>query len=330
MLKCYKKVSELPNKWQKINQNNYQTTGVLAILERANPCDCHYVIINDRSAFIIYKLKLNLLTYAKLKFALNIHVVGIPCSVSVAGFNILPEDMDEFIEYLKSQGQFSLILNADSGKLHHALLSGHTLPTCIFDVKWDSFDAYLNSMRSHYRYRYKKAMAKGARLSIKKLTKNEQFDSELYQLYEQVYQVSEYKLEKLSIEFFREMPCEIYVFYTGDKAIGFVQLLQVKSRLNFVFGGLDYESLREYDTYQNMLLFIIKQAITRGIKQIDFGQTAEDSKLKLGCYYQYKYMHVYIKNPLLRAIVKAFKSLLSHHPLEDKFNPFKENTNEKE
>lgn len=56
--------------------------------------------------------------------------------------------------------------------------------------------------------------------------------------------------------------------------------------------GFEKEDIKTYDIYMNMLIWIIELGIKRGVKEIDFGQTSEETKLKLGCEEREKYMYI--------------------------------------
>lgn len=325
MIKLYDTADQLPTDWQTIFSSCvYMTPSVLHLLEGVNPCQQQYAIINQRSAFIIYRLKLNAFTYAKWRYDIALSIIGMPCSISASAYVLHSDDRQTLVDYLKHRKQHVIILNSDTAHMGKPFIDGTTLPTCLFYNRWVSFDNYLSDLRSHYRYRAQKALTKGRSLTITQLSDNTAFSAQHYALYEQVYQHSSFKLEKLSIDFFQKMPCQIYIFKRAQMPVAFVQLLQVDNTLHFVFGGMDYDALKTYDLYFNMLLFIIKTGITLRVSHIDMGQTAETSKMRLGCVIVEKYMHIYVANPLLRMLIKPFTNQLSYRPPAVQYQPFKE------
>lgn len=324
MITIYKEAEKLPDIWDYIfSDTAYLSKKQLIILEKCNPCRQQYIIINDRSAFIVYSLKLNIFSYSKMSLNLNVSIIGIPCSVSKQGYKIHEGDISELEEYIKREKKSLIILNAEDSYLSSCLIRGETLPTCKMQVSWDSFDDFLSSLRSHYRYRINKALSKGSGIVIKKLDDNSSFDDKMYSLYENVYKKSMYKLEKLSIDFFRMMPTSIYVFYIKGEPAAFVQLSGRERELFFVFGGIDYKLNHEYDLYMNMLAFILRHGIEKKYLSIDMGQTAEDTKMKFGCSQHRKYMHIYHPNTLIRFLVRMFSKKLSYKSIDSKFNIFK-------
>lgn len=325
MIKVFTKAAELPDVWDDIfADNSYMSKKQLIILEKCNPCNQKYIIINGRSAFIIYKLKLNIFSYSKMKLNLKVNIIGIPCSVAKQGCKIEDIDIAELENYVKRERENCIILNAEDSFLSNYLIKGETLPTCKLPILWDSFDSFMLSLRSHYRYRLSKALKKGHNIVIKKLADNSTFDEKMYSLYENVYEKSKYKLEKLSIDFFRMMPTSIYVFYVKNEPAAFVQLSNNDRELFFVFGGIDYLLNHECDLYMNMLAFILKYGIENKYVSIDMGQTAEDTKMKFGCSQYTKYMYIYHPNYIVRFLIKLFSEKLSYKPTNLKFNIFKE------
>jgi hypothetical protein len=324
MIKVFNTAADLPSTWDDIFANNvYMLKNNLLILEKSNPCSQRYMLVNDRSAFVIYKLKLNIFSYAKLKLNIAVNIIGVPCSVSKQGYILDARDADEFESFIKNEKN-CIILNSEDDLLGTQLIQGETLPTCKMNISWSSIDDFICNLRSHYRYRLKKALDKGKETSIKRLEDNNSFDEKMYSLYEQVYDKSQYKLEKLSIDFFKMFPSSIYVFYLQENPVAFVQLIDNNGELSFVFGGIDYALNHKYDLYINMLMFILKYGIDNKLSAIDMGQTAEDTKMKFGCLQHKKYMYIYHPNFIIRFFIKLFSQKLSYKPIELKLNLFKE------
>jgi hypothetical protein len=105
-------------------------------------------------------------------------------------------------------------------------------------------------------------------------------------------------------------PGEIHCLYEEYNPLAFVFLREENNRLSFVFGGMDYTKRNQYDLYINMLIFIIKECIKRQCLTANLGQTAEDSKLRLGAVFSRQYFCIFsrskVVNTLLRYIIDAF------------------------
>lgn len=303
--KTYTKASDLPDRWNEISKDNYVfKRDFLIFLEKVNPCKQKYHICNSKNIILIsYKLNLNIFTYKNnLNLNLPITIIGIPISISEKGYICDYKDINTLSNYIKTF-PLALILNTD-GELE--LPRGYTLSSYSLKLQ-GSFEDYLDKMRSHYRYRIKKAMKKANSLSFEKISPSD-FNEEMYKLYEEVYNRSEGKLEKLSIKYFQQADAEIFVTKREDgKIIAFFQIFEYNSNLIFLFCGIDKTMNKKYDLYINVLLEIIKIAIKRKLKKVKFGQTTRHSKTILGAIDEKKYLHIasnFIPNVILNHITK--------------------------
>lgn len=290
----------------------------LNILKKSNDIPFR-IIKNNNYQCIEYDIQLNLLTFCKFKLPIKITIIGLPVSICEKGYE---GSINELInDYKKKKGIF-LILNDDEQLESNNKRSGNTLPTCIFKNKFSNFKDYLNSLRSQYRRRIKIALKKGENLKINKI-KNEDFTQNFYKLYLNVLQKSKFPLETLNIDFFKLSDCDIFSFYKEKEPVAFVQLKLFENTLYFIFGGMDYEYRDEYDLYYNMLLFIVNYGIQNGCKQINFGQTAESSKMRIGCVLQNKYMHICSGNKLIDYILTKLIKYLEYKITTEKLKVFK-------
>ena len=158
--------------------------------------------LHPKYALCQYKMKLNIFTFGKLDFNLPFTVIAPPVSVDEVGFT---GDLNTLIDDCRLKKGLYLMLNlkqSDVAMLKSGLPVGKTLPSCILDCPFSSFEAYLDSLRSGYRRRIKSALKKGAGLQIRTI-EPEEFDEGLYDLYLQVHHKSKYPLEQLEIGFFQ-------------------------------------------------------------------------------------------------------------------------------
>jgi len=291
----------------------------LSYLERLNPCRQTYYM--NPSAFVIqYHQTVDIFNFLpKLTLRISLKIIGKPYSISEKGYLGENESVSTLIKTTKG---LNLVLNGARGL---DLPYAYTLSSHVFHNRFTSFDQYLEALRSHYRYRVKKALIKSSELMIQKIDQKD-FDDTHHHLYLEVYQNSKDKLECLSLEFFREFPSEIFEFRRRESGelVGFVQLVQESSKLFFLFGGFKHECVKTYDLYMAMLLEIIRIGIERGVDVIEFGQTAEETKLKLGCAPVEKYLYVHHSNKVLHYLIARLLPLLSYKPHGISYNVFKE------
>jgi hypothetical protein len=312
MFKIYYRAEELPKLWDELAGDNiFLKRAVLNSLEALNPCSQSYHMNEDFSlAFVRYKIELDLFTFSKsLKLRVPMNIIGIALSVSKSGFTVDAHKLEELSSYIKSFKGLQVVLNSTAAL---KLPTGRTLPVCLLQIKWQSFQQYIDSMRSNYRHRVHKALKKFSNVEIEKLEDNSSFDKDMYKLYEEVYENSKEKLEKLSIEFFRKFPAVIFKFTADSRTLGFVQLIENGEEIIFLLGGFDHSLNTSYDSYMNMLLFIIEYGIKNNFKYIDLGQTAEETKLKLGAVQQGRNMHVFHSNPIYNFFINSLISKFSY------------------
>ncbi|MBF4694688.1 hypothetical protein [Fusibacter ferrireducens] len=291
----------------------------LFYLEQLNPCKQQYY--GDKSAFVIqYHQKVDVFNFLpKWTLRWPLKIIGKPYSVSTKGYLGENHEVTALIKTLKG---LNIILNGEQGL---DLPYAYTLSSHVFYNHFINFSHYLESLRSHYRYRVKKALLKADDIIMLPIDQSD-FSKAHHELYLEVYQNSKDKLECLSMAFFKAFPSEIYEFRIAstNELVGFVQLVSEADKLTFLFGGFKHKHNKTYDLYMKMLIEIIRIGIEKGVEHIEFGQTAEETKLKLGCVPVAKYLYVHHSNRVLQAIIKKALPFLSYRPHGITYNVFKE------
>lgn len=278
----------------------------------------YYVQKGSSKAFIVvYKMKLNIFTYGKMDLSLRTSVIGYPCSLSEPGF--ITNDPNLVLEFAKTLKGPVLILNTKEHRPHKDFALGQTLPTCVFQNRFKTEDEYLCALRSHYRRRIKLAIKACSHLTVKEITDD---SIDVYQLYLNTYNKSDYKLEKLEKGFFDKVDATKIVFQKEDKPIGFVLLRKAEDKLIFMLCGMDY-SEDTTDLYYYMLFHIIRYGIKHGCKTIDFGQTSEETKLKFGAALEERYFYAHHSNRIINFLVKHGRYLLEYRYAFPDFCVFK-------
>lgn len=266
--------------------------------------------------FSLYENRMNIFTFGKLELFMKLKVIGYPCSLSNPGYITNNEEM--MFEYIKSIKGAKLVLNVFDKKSFTDYMTGETLPTCMFKVEYKNINEYLNSLRSSYRRRIVNAIRKTHDISV---VNDNSID--IYNLYLNTYNKSDYKLEKLERGFFENIDASKLVFIKDNNPVGFVLLKKNKNKLIFMLCGMDY-SIDTTDLYYYMLYKIIEYAILNKCDYIDFGQTSEETKLKLGCFLEKRYFYVHHSNMVLNKIASLMKGLLEYKYSFPEFNVFKE------
>lgn len=322
-MRKYKSINSLKNQLENMSAlKSYdglnELISLLELLETINPCDQEYELVDD-NIIISYSLKLNLFNFKNIfPLRVKVQIIGLPLSVCEKGY----WGEAAFIENVILQRKgLKVLLNGDTPFKH----GGKTLSTFIFENKYSSFDEYLEALRSPYRRRINQALKHRDKIEIRKFSK-EYFNDEHYKLYLSIMDRTDNPLEILPIEFFTDYEAELYEFIDikTKEVIAFVQLKEIKDKLYFLFGGFRKEDNEAYDVYYNMLLKIIETGIEKQVKSIEFGQTAEESKLKIGCREKYKYLYVHHSNPILNFFIQHLVPLFSYKTYNIKHHVFKD------
>jgi len=295
-----------------------EVISILGLLEKLNPCEQQYELSNDYIV-VSYNLQINLFNFKNL-FPLNVkfQVIGFPISISQKGYF---GEQSLVIKSIEKRKGLKIVLNDDM-----KFKNGEkTLSTFIFENKFSTFEEYIEVLRSPYRRRINKALFCRKNIEIRKFDFCE-FSINHYNLYLSIMKRTENPLETLPIEFFKSYEAELYEFLdkTTKEVIGFVQLKVIKDKLYFLFGGFRKEDIDKYDIYYNMLIKIIEIGIEKKVQYIEFGQTAEECKLKVGCQEVPKYLYVHHSNPILNYAIQKLVPLFSYKPYNVKHHVFKQ------
>ncbi|MDR1396563.1 MAG: GNAT family N-acetyltransferase [Desulfarculales bacterium] len=325
--------ADIPPSWDEgLGNNIYLKRNFLRFMEgRSDAEDSRYYMFSDDkgipdSRFMLFTRKKYVITqFTRFSLTAFTRFVYVPLSVARPGVHLGEGSKKNFFDLVRALRGMRLVFNLPQAIRHPAFVQIKTCPRCVLDLRWSSFEEYLADLRSHYRYRAQKALKKSSALKIGKLADNNSFNEELYALYLQVMERADYKIETLSLDFFRGGFFDIFVMQDdAGKYVAFYQLLENGDELIFEFTGLDARQSVKYDAYNRMLLEIVRYGIERGFRRIDFGQTAEEAKLRLGCRYEHIYVLASHSNRFLNFLFRACASLLNYKPFpENRFRVFK-------
>lgn len=330
MYKRIENAKDLPKEWDKLCKNNiYMSKKFMMFMGKVNYCNQSYHLFykNNKlyTGFMMFERRFNLFIFTnKYKINLPMKFIYLPLSVSHPSI-VWNEDKTELTKVLNSMKGIKIIINVDTEELDN-FSKGHYLPICTLENKWNTFDEYLNSMRASYRRRINQALKKGESIVYELLPDNKDFTLEMYNLYEQVFDHSEYSLEKLTVDFFRNDIAKTILLKINNKIEAFIQLIEDRNNdmLIFEFCGYNYEIAHDYDIYYNMLSEITKYAIDNKFKYVQFGQTAYDAKLKFGAKMYYNYYLLSHSNKFINTLIRKYNDKLQYKVVDYDFNVFKE------
>ena len=329
MYKIINSASELPQEWNELCKNNiYMSKEYLQFMEKVNYCNQSYHLFYKKnklySCFMMFERKFNLFIFTKYKVNVPMKFIYLPLSVSHPSI-IWSDDKTEVNHILLKIKEIKILINIQEEELS-GFSKGNYLPICVIENKWKTWENYLDSMRANYRRRINQALKKGKDIQYELLKDNKDFTDEMYELYEQVFNHSEYSLEKLTADFFRNDLAKTIVLKINNKIEAFIQIIEdpKNNMLIFEFCGYNYEIASEYDIYYNMIAKIVQYAIDNNFKYIQLGQTAYDAKLKFGADMFDNYYLLSHSNKFINWLIKKNNNFLEYKAQTYKFKVFKD------
>lgn len=323
-------IAQLPETWDELADNYFQQRKFLTHAEKFNPCQQRYYMCFEDgeavAAAIVYSLRIDILTFIKVKSPLKMNIVGIPCSVSSSGIF----GKKTFVEALKTyiyqtEDGLLLLLNLPEKTKDITHASGLTLPTIVLSNKYTDWNDYVASLRTGYRRRLKQINQNNPDLRFEKKDCSA-FTEEMHKQYLEVYDRSAGKLEKLTFDFFRNLPPEfiLTVCYEKDTVIGWNLALANENIYYFFLGGIDYKRNKIHNTYLRLLSRLIHDGIDQNAEFIELGQTAETPKIRMGGKPETLYMEAYHSNGMMNGLLKIGKPLLEYKRKLENTNALKE------
>lgn len=317
-IKVLNSISACDDNWNNLGPSVFMKTEFLRHLEKTNSCGQTYYEYHLDGALVaatlVYTLKIDLFTFSSLSLPIKVRIIGIPASVAAPPI-IGDKKYYEVLlkEILNIEKGLVLGLNFLESYLEDQVVAMNTLPTLIASVQDLSFYNYVQRMRHPYRRRIKKSIAVFNAIETKQESCSE-FSNSHYVLYKAIMARTTTKLETLSIQFFQNLPAPFILtsHYFDETLIAWHITVKDDSILFFLFGGLNYEYRDRFNSYFNNLLSIFNIAFNNGLDVIDFGQTAELSKMRVGALRESRKMFFFHKNWAIKMLLKLFKPFISY------------------
>jgi hypothetical protein len=208
----------------------------------------------------------------------------------------------------------------DIPDIHCDLTQFSVQPNMVFDVRedWNTFEDYLNSFKSKYRVRYRRAQKKNEAIEVRELNIEDiKFHlEEINELYLNVSGNAGFNLFILSPDYFLKLKealgdkCKISGYFHEGKLVSFCSVILNHTEVEAHFLGYDLDLNREYQLYLNMLYNIVGVAIKEKKATVNFSRTALEIKSSVGA--TPRQMNIYLKhknrfvNRLLPYLLKFF------------------------
>ncbi len=195
---------------------------------------------------------------------------------------------------------------------------------------WKTFDDYLASMRTKFRTRAKKVFKKSEKITSKDFTPEDiiLYKDKIDSLYLSVIEKADFKIGKLNALTFKSLKQtlkESFVFkgyFLEEKLVGFTTSFILDDAIDANHIGIDYNYNKEYDIYQRMLYDYVDLAITKKVKELRLGRTAEIIKSCVGAKPIEMKLYVRHRNSISNTLLKPLVELISPNEYEVR-NPFK-------
>ena len=227
-------------------------------------------------------------------------------------------------EIIKIEHGLILGLNFMENYLEDKVLNLRTLPTIILRLPSDNMVCYENSLRHSYRRRVRRIRGKFS--GVTSVTSEcSAFNEEHYLLYLEIMKKTTTKLETLSLNLFKYLPSnfKLTTYFYENKMLSWHIVCKDENLMFFFFGGMNYLLRDQFQSYNNNLLGIITTAIDHKCNVIDFGQTAETAKTRLGGVLSERRMFLYHRNPAFFGLLKLLKTLISYTKTNEKYHVLK-------
>jgi hypothetical protein len=143
----------------------------------------------------------------------------------------------------------------------------------------------------------------------------ETFVAALYALYLNVYRQSEIHFDLLQPAFFRAVLQDastdgvLFVYRSRGELIGYNFCVRNESMLIDKYVGFAYPQARDANLYTVSWFHNLHWALTRGLRHYVAGWTDPEVKRSLGARFTFTQHAVYVRNPLVRTLLRPFRRL---------------------
>lgn len=212
---------------------------------------------------------------------------------------------------------YSEDLTAQCHKHGFVLLEGQEL--AYVPIDFISVNEFLSRRSAARRKNLRRKLRSGEQLAIEGIATgdvrflDEAFLAELYSLYLNVYRQSEIHFDLLRAEFFRAVLQDagnggvLFGYRLKDRLIGYNLCFVERGMLLDKYIGFVYPQARDYNLYAVSWFHNLEYALAHGLRCYVAGWTDPEVKRELGARFTHTQHAVYVRNPMLRALLKRFR-----------------------
>ncbi len=214
-------------------------------------------------------------------------------------------------------------------------------PNMILDMNksWNHFDDYLLDMKSKYRVRMKSALKRASSLTRRTMSLEEivRHEATLYKLYSDLLDGAGFVLAKGKQNYFTELKRAfgesfmVVGYWSGDELVAFYTWVQEGDKMDTHFIGFRQDLNNQFQLYLNILLDLVRDAISIQATKVYFFRTALEIKSSIGASPHEMVCYFRLNNTLLNrfVVLKLFPAFVPKQTWEQR-HPFKGSTEEGE
>ncbi|QWT20441.1 GNAT family N-acetyltransferase [Bacillus sp. NP157] len=185
-------------------------------------------------------------------------------------------------------------------------------------IDFASIDEFLGRLSASRRKNLRRKLRSRAQLDVEVLPTGVAFTDDAvvdayYALFENVYAQGDVQFDKLSRDFFaatlRTRGGVVFTYRHAGRLIGWNLCYEHGGKLLDKYVGFAYPDAREFDLYFVSWFVNLEYALERGLSHYVAGWTDPAVKASLGATFHLTRHAVYLRNPILRAVLARF----AHH-----------------
>ena len=195
-----------------------------------------------------------------------------------------------------------------------------SLPTNAVTCQAENFADWMQTLRSHYRYKLRRSLKKFDRggLTCEHLRGGEitgVYTRSVHQMYLNVIAAHEVNFEVLPYAFFLEFATRLpehvcmTVLRQGEDVVAFSWSILSDDCYQNLLVGFDYERNARYDLYFNLMTRDLAFGYDQGVSRVLLGQTSDVFKSRLGAVQQRRWFYVRSVKPIL-LLLRVFSKWL--------------------
>jgi predicted N-acyltransferase len=174
--------------------------------------------------------------------------------------------------------------------VRHRWVIAPSEPGNVLQTPWLTYEAFLQGLRSHYRYKIRKAtqLMRDAGVAVDRVPLGEAYDDRAHRLYEAVVDSAQVQLERLTPDFFVRLgrtmgpAATLHRFRRDGALLGWVATLRHGDMLYDMFHGIDYAHNESLALYFNQLAEVLRYGAECGVERVVLGQSTDTAKARFG------------------------------------------------